>query len=72
MSTATLTFTLPEEREEFEIASKAVEYSIVLSELDAYLRARIKYEELPEPVVTALQAARDRLWEEAQARGIQL
>lgn len=33
----------------------------VVEEMDNHLRERIKYENLPEPIETALQAARDKL-----------
>jgi hypothetical protein len=40
--------------------------------MDNYLRNRIKYEDLPEPVADALQAARDELWEQAGGLGLQI
>lgn len=43
MPKATLTFNLPEERDEFNTANKAVDMSIVLSEFDNYLRGILKY-----------------------------
>lgn len=61
MPKATLTFNLPEEQEEFNMASKASSAYIALHEYDQYLRARLKYEELPEAVNAALQEARDKL-----------
>jgi hypothetical protein len=41
---AILKFKLPEEREEFELAQNGVGYSIVLEELDNWLRTKTKYE----------------------------
>lgn len=61
---ATLRFNLPEDNEEFLSASKGGHYLSAIHALDDYLRGRIKYEELTEPVQEALQAARDRLWQE--------
>lgn len=43
MPKLTLTFNLPEEKEEAELASKANAMSCVLSELDMFLRKHIKY-----------------------------
>ncbi len=58
---AILEFNLPEDKDEFELAQKAVNYSIVIHEMDNYLRARLKYEDLPEEIHNALQEARDKL-----------
>ena len=63
MPKAILEFNLPEESEEFQIASHAGEYRYILSQMDNYLRSRIKYEELPQPIHDAMQAVRDKLWE---------
>ena len=40
---ATLEFSLPEEREEFEMTNKAVDYYSQLHEIDNYLRSLLKY-----------------------------
>ncbi len=53
----------PEDVEEHRLAINARNMSIVLDELDNYLRARLKYEDLSDPVHEALQACRDRLGE---------
>lgn len=53
----------PEDVEEHRLAMNGRNMSIVLHELDNYLRARLKYEELSEPVYEALQLCRDRLHE---------
>ena len=60
---ASLHFTLPEESEEFDNAQKGGRYRSVVEEMDNYLRARLKYEELSKDIHDALQAARDKLWE---------
>lgn len=61
MPKAVLEFNLPEENDEFETAYNGINYKIILSELDNYLRSRLKYEELSEPIYEALQATRDEL-----------
>ncbi len=70
--TATLTFTLPEEQEEFYLAAKGAEWRMVLEDMDAHLRSRLKHEDLPEDVDAALDAARQRLHEFVSERGLSL
>jgi hypothetical protein len=40
----TLVFTLPEEREEFELAQNGWKYKAALEDLSAWLRSKYKYE----------------------------
>ena len=40
---ATLEYSLPEEREEFQIVNKAADYFCALCELDRHLRSCVKY-----------------------------
>ena len=71
--TATLTFTLPEEQEEFYLAAKGADWRIVVEDMDAHLRSRLKHEDgLPEEAATALQATRDKLHEFVAERGLSL
>lgn len=56
-----LEFSLPEEEDEFKTAQDGGGYKCVLSDMDNYLRGRIKYEELPKDVEHALRLARQRL-----------
>jgi hypothetical protein len=70
--TATLTFTLPEEQEEFYLAAKGADWRIVLEDMDNYLRGRLKHEDLSEDVATALDAARERLYTLVAERGLSL
>ncbi len=63
MPKAILEFSLPEENEEFDSAKNGGLYKSVLWELDQYLRGRLKYETLPDPIHDALQLTRDKLWE---------
>ena len=41
---ATLTFTLPEDQEQFQVASQAQEYYLALWDMDQWLRDRQKYD----------------------------
>jgi len=70
--TATLTFTLPEEQEEFYLAAKGADWRIVVEDMDAHLRSKLKYEELPEDVDAALDAARQHLHALVAERGLSL
>jgi hypothetical protein len=70
--TATLTFSLPEEQEEFYLAAKGADWRIVLEDMDNYLRGRLKHEDLSEDVAVALDAARERLYALVAERGLSL
>jgi hypothetical protein len=70
--TATLTFKLPEEQEEFYLAAKGADWRMVLEDMDAHLRSRLKYEDLPEDVDKALDAARQHLHALVAERGLSL
>lgn len=70
MATVTLTFDLYEDQDAYNDALNATKYKAALQEFDNYLRGRLKYEELPEAVHEALQAARERLHQEANDMGV--
>jgi hypothetical protein len=70
--TATLTFQLPEEQEEFYHAAKGADWRLVVEDMDAHLRARLKHEDLPEDVDAALDAARQHLHALVAERGLSL
>ena len=70
--TATLTFTLPEEQEEFYHAAKGADWRLVVDDLDGYLRGRLKHEDLPEDVAAPLDAARQHLYALVAERGLSL
>jgi hypothetical protein len=69
---AILEFNLPEEDEEYRHAVHGIDYSIVIDEIDNYLRGQLKYncDNLSEEVQAALQLVRDKLWEEMNERGL--
>lgn len=69
-----LEFSLPEDREEFEMASKAGALHLVLFQLDQYLRSAIKYpkEGTAPETLDSLQAARDKLYELLSDNGVTL
>jgi hypothetical protein len=70
--TATLTFTLPEEQEEFYLAAKGSEWRMVVEDMDAHLRSRLKHEELPDEAHAALDRARTHLYELLEGRGLSI
>jgi hypothetical protein len=70
--TATLTFTLPEEADDLDLARKGSDWRIVVEDMDAHLRSRLKYEDLPEDVDAALDAARQHLHALVAERGLSL
>jgi hypothetical protein len=70
--TATLTFKLPKEQEEFYLAAKGADWRVVLEDMDAHLRSRLKHEDLPEDVDKALDAARQHLHALVAERGLAL
>ena len=70
--TATLTFTLPEEQEEFYHAAKGGDWRLVVEDMDAYLRGRLRHEQLAPDADRALDEARQKLHEFLAERGLSL
>jgi hypothetical protein len=70
--TATLTFTLPEEQEEFDRAVQGGNWRMVVEGLDAHLRSRLRHEDLPDEVHAALDRARTHLYGLLEERGLSL
>ena len=69
---AVLAFTLPEEADEHQVALQGAEWRGVVAGLDEWLRARIKYEVLPNVKEVALEEVREKLREELAGRGLSL
>jgi hypothetical protein len=67
-----LEFNLPEDAAAFKEAQKGTDYLCALQDYDNYLRGRLKHEDLTKNVREALQAARDKLFEELKDRGLEL
>jgi hypothetical protein len=70
--TATLTFQLPEEQEEFYLAAKGADWRCALEDMDGYLRGRLKHEELTPDAAKTLDEARQKLHECLSERGLSL
>lgn len=61
MSTVQLTFSLPEERNDAELAMKALDLSVVIFEIDQWLRSKLKYGHDFKTADEALEKTRDEL-----------
>jgi hypothetical protein len=62
MAKATITFTLPEEQQDFHNAVHASDYKMVLWDLDQRLRSKLKYDDTLDNIsAAAYQDARDML-----------
>jgi hypothetical protein len=62
---AILEFNLPDDQQDFELASNAMKFWSVLYELDQDLRSKTKYasDDLPQDKYDAYQEVRDMLYE---------
>ena len=65
---AILEFDLPEDKEEFEVASKAMDWSILAWDIDQFIRNKIKYEQDRDGV---LQLVRNELNFQMEQKGLQ-
>jgi uncharacterized protein HemX len=69
---ATLSFKLPEESEEHQTCLNGGVYKSALQELDNWLRAKLKYENLTDETSKAFQDTRDQLHELLKEEDISL
>lgn len=74
MPKATLTYDLPEDRDEFEVAVNAAKYYVVLHNIDQILRNKIKYagDEVSDDYIKVLEMIRSELWEQLEMNNISL
>ena len=63
----TMSFTLPKEREDFNLALKGVNYNLVIEDFENWLRSKIKYTD--ETTVT-LEEVREKLNEFKNDNGV--
>jgi hypothetical protein len=70
--TATLTFQLPEEAEDLDLARKGGDWRLVAEDMDGYLRGRLRHEQLAPDADKALDEARQKLHEFVAERGLSL
>ena len=64
---AILEFDLPEDKEEFELASKAMDWALLVLHIDQFIRNKIKYEQDRDGV---LQLVRNELTFQMEERGL--
>ncbi len=71
---AILEFNLPDDQQDFELASNAMKFWSVLYELDQELRSKTKYapDDLPQDKYDAYQEVRDVLYELMRNENISL
>jgi hypothetical protein len=72
MANGTLSFTLPEERQEFEDACKAGDFRCVLSNIDNELRSHLRHNTHPEWDDATVEAIRKILWDQVADYNVQL
>lgn len=61
---AILEFNLPDDQEDFDMATKGLKWYMVAWEMDQYLRTRLKYEDtISDEQYEAVEKARERLRE---------
>ncbi len=70
--TATLTFTLPEEQEEFYHAAKGADWRMVVEDMDGWLRSKLKHDDLTPEQDAAYEEAQKYLFSILEERGLQL
>lgn len=72
MPIATLSFTLPEEREEFRLTQDGVEWYLLVQELLQHIRSKTKHGELSEEQYAAYDNIRDSIVNLANERNLSL
>jgi hypothetical protein len=65
---AILEFKLPEDREEYVVASRGMEWALLVLDIDQFIRNKIKYEQDKDGI---LQLVRDRLYLNMEEKGLQ-
>jgi hypothetical protein len=70
MPKATLTYDLPEEQTDFDMASHAADMWIILSDLDNELRSHLKYNSHPEWDEKTVEEIRQIVWDMRSERNI--
>jgi hypothetical protein len=64
---AILEFNLPEDKEEFDVASKGMDWALLAWDIDQFIRNKIKYEQDKDGI---LQLVRDRLHFNMEEKGL--
>ena len=64
---AILEFNLPEDKEEYDAASKGMDWALLVLDIDQFIRNKIKYEQDKDGI---LQLVRDRLHFNMEEKGL--
>ena len=72
MANGTLSFTLPEERQEFEDACKAGDFRVVLDNFDNELRSHLRHNSHPDWDSATVEKVRKTLYDLIADYGIQI
>ena len=70
--TATLTFSLPEEQEEFQCAVDAGQWKSAMDDISNWLRSKLKHDDLTPEYAAAYEEAHKYLFSILEERGLQL
>ena len=65
---ALLEFELPEDKEEYDAASRGMDWALLVLDIDQFIRNKIKYEQDKDGI---LQLVRDRLYFNMEEKGLQ-
>ena len=65
---AILKFNLPEDQDQFDVATKAMDWSLLVLDIDQFIRNKIKYEQDKDGI---LQLVRDRVYFNMEEKGLQ-
>ena len=68
MMKAKLEFILPEDQEQFNVASKSMDWALLVWDIDQFMQNKIKYDQDTNGV---LQLVRDRLHFQMEEKGLQ-
>jgi len=64
---ALLEFNLPEDKEEYDAASRGMDWALLVLDIDQFIRNKIKYEQDKDGI---LQLVRDRLYFNMEEKGL--
>ena len=64
---AILEFKVPEDREEYVVVSRGMEWALLVLDIDQFIRNKIKYEQDKDGI---LQLVRDRLYFNMEEKGL--
>jgi len=64
---AILEFKLPEDKEEYDTASRGMDWALLVLDIDQFIRNKIKYEQDKDGI---LQLVRDRLYFNMEEKGL--